>query len=96
MRAPRLFARSYSSRTSTAPPSDMMKPLRSLSNGRQACAGSSLRVESAWSAAKEATAIGQIGPSAPPASITSASPCWIMRSAAPMLCRPVAQAETTP
>ncbi len=33
--------------------------------------------------------------SAPPATITSASSCWIMRQASPMAWAPVAQAVTT-
>jgi hypothetical protein len=38
----------------------------------------------------------EIVESAPPATITSASPYWISRADSPMLCRPVVQAVTTP
>ena len=47
---------------------------------------------SAFIALKADTATGPIAPSAPPASITSASPRWIMWKAAPPACEPVAQA----
>ena len=73
----------------------MMKPSRSLSNGREAAAGSSLRRESAWSAANPAMEMGLTAASAPPASMTSASPRSMMRMALPMLWRPEAHAETT-
>src|SRR2546425_1225448 len=45
--APRFRACSHSSRISTAAPSPITKPSRSLSNGRLAVAGSSLRSDSA-------------------------------------------------
>ena len=44
---------------------------------------------------KPATPIGVILASVPPATITSASPCWIERNASPMECVPVAHAVTT-
>jgi hypothetical protein len=47
----------------------------------------------AW--AKPATPIGQIVPSAPPASMMSASPSLIIRAASPIECAPVEQAVTT-
>ena len=45
--------------------------------------------------AKPATVTGEVACSAPPTTITSASPCWIMRMPKPMLCVPVVQAVTT-
>src|SRR5712691_8174317 len=54
-------------------PSPMTKPSRSLSQGRLAWAGSSLRVESARIAANPPTPIGVMAASVPPAIITSAS-----------------------
>ena len=72
----------------------MTKPSRSLSNGMEQRSGSSLP-ESAVSAAKPATPVGQMQLSVPPASITSASPAWMLRYASPMEWVPVAQAVTT-
>src|SRR6476646_3491781 len=54
--APRALACSYSSSTSTPPPSPSTKPSRSLSQGRDAVWGSSLRVDSARAAAGLGTA----------------------------------------
>ncbi len=45
-------------------------------------------------AAKPPMPSGQTVASAPPASMTSASPCSISRAAIPIECRPVVQAET--
>jgi hypothetical protein len=59
-------------------------------------AGSSLRVERAFIAAKPPTPKVLIAPSAPPAIITSASPYLISRAESPMECAPVVQAETMP
>ena len=56
----------------------MTKPSRSLSNGRLACSGASLRVERARMAAKPPTPIGVMAASDPPAIIASASPRWMM------------------
>src|SRR2546430_1915894 len=56
MRAPRRFACSYSSSATAPAPSPSTKPSRSLSHGRLAAAGSSLRVESARAEAKPPTA----------------------------------------
>ena len=72
----------------------MTKPSRSLSNGRLAVAGSSLRSESAFMLAKLASASGVIAASAPPAIIRSASPCWMMRNASPTAWPLVAHADT--
>ena len=49
----------------------------------------------AVSAVNPATPMGVMLLSAPPATITSASPCWIDRMASPMEWVPVAQAVTT-
>ena len=56
-------------------PSPMTKPSRAVSQGRLAFSGSSLRVESARMAANPPTPIGVMAASAPPAIMTSASPC---------------------
>jgi len=74
MRAPRASAASRSSSTITPDPSPITKPSRSLSNGRLARSGASLRVERARMAAKPPTPIGVIAASEPPAIIASASP----------------------
>src|SRR3954467_1764059 len=92
MRAPRALARSYSSRISTPAPSPTMKPSRSLSNGRLARSGSSLRVESARSAPKPPMPIGVIAASDPPAIITSAAPRRMISKASPSACAAAAQA----
>src|SRR5450759_4771440 len=84
MGAPRRRACSSSSRTKMPAPSPITKPSRSLSQGRLARAGSSLRVESARMAANPPTPMGVMAASAPPAIITSASWCWMMRKESPM------------
>src|SRR3546814_1578638 len=58
MRAPRARAYSYSSSTSTPAPSLNTKPSRSRSHGRDARAGSSLRVDIAFIAQKPPIAVG--------------------------------------
>jgi hypothetical protein len=58
----------------TPAPSPTMKPSRSLSKGRLARAGSSLRVDSARSAPKPPMLIGVIAASEPPAIMASAAP----------------------
>ncbi len=74
----------------------MTNPSRSRSYGRLARSGSSLNaVDSALQAANPAIPSSQIAASAPPATITSASPCWISRAPSPMACAPVEQAVTT-
>src|ERR1039458_2533715 len=65
-------------------PSPLTKPSRSLAQGRLARAGSSLRVERARMAANPPTPMGVMAASEPPAIITSASPCWMMRKESPM------------
>ena len=73
-------------------PSPITKPSRSLSNGREAFVGSSLRVESARIAAKPPTPSGVIAASLPPAIIASASPRWMMRNESPTAWALVVQA----
>src|SRR5688572_21266025 len=58
----------------TPAPSPMMKPSRSLSKGRLARDGSSLRVDNARSCANPPRLIGVIAASEPPAIIAFASP----------------------
>jgi hypothetical protein len=65
-----------------------------LSQGRLAVAGSSLRVDIALAEQKPPTPSGDTVDSAPPATITSASPYSMRRPAWPMQCRPVVQAVT--
>ena len=72
------MARSNSSRISTAPPSPITNPSRSRSNGREACSGSSLRLEVALMGSKHAIEMGEIGDSAAPAMTMSASLSWII------------------
>src|SRR6188768_3032704 len=69
-------------------PSPITNPSRSLSKGRDARDGSSLRVDSARIAAKPPTPIGVIAASEPPAIMTSASPREITRKASPTACAP--------
>src|SRR6185369_5456475 len=59
---------------------------RSLSNGRLARAGSSLRVDSARNAANPPRLIGVIAASDPPAIIASASPRLMISNDSPMAC----------
>src|SRR6476660_5451195 len=84
--APRRFANSSSSRMRMPAPSPITKPSRSLSHGRLARCGSSLRVESARMAAKPPTPIGVIAASEPPAIMTSASLRLMISNASPMAC----------
>src|SRR5215467_76390 len=63
-----------------------MKPSRSLSNGRLAFAGSSLRVDSARKAAKPPMPIGVIAASEPPAIMTSALSRRMISYASPIAC----------
>src|SRR3569832_1289466 len=78
----------------TPAPSPSTKPSRSLSQGREAVAGSSLREDSARADANPPNPRGEMVDSAPPANMTSASLYSIMRAAAPMQCRPVVLAVT--
>src|SRR3546814_11945679 len=94
MRAPRALARSYSSITRIPAPSPMTKPSRPSSHGRDAFSGSSLRVDRAFIAQKPPTDVGVVAYSAPPASINSAPPYWIMRIARQTLWVAVVHAVT--
>src|SRR5690606_29440631 len=76
-------------------PSERTNPSRSLSHGRLAPVGSSLRCESARAAQNPPSPRGVIACSAPPAYITSASPYWMSLAARPMQCVDVVQAVTT-
>ena len=91
-RAARAAPSSSSSRISTPAPSPMTKPSRSLSNGRLARSGSSLRVDSARIAPNPPTPIGVIAASEPPAIIASASPRRMISNASPMACADAEQA----
>ena len=77
------------------PPSPHTKPSRPASNGREARAGSSFRVDIAFIWQKPAIVSGMMMASAPPAIITSASPRWMIFRASPMAWLPVAHAVTT-
>src|SRR5882762_11774941 len=81
-------------------PSPITKPSRPNSKGREACTGSSLRVERARRAAKPATLMGVIADSAPPQIIASASPRAMILKLSPIACAPaehaVAVAELGP
>src|SRR5712671_923212 len=90
--APRLRAYSSSSRIKMPAPSPITNPSRSLSHGRLARVGSSLRVDSARIAANPPTPIGVMAASEPPAIITSASLCWMIRKESPTECALVVQA----
>src|SRR4051794_6048859 len=70
----------------TPEPSPMTNPSRSLSKGRLARVGSSLRVDSARIAANPPTPIGVIAASEPPAIITSASLRLMISKASPIAC----------
>ena len=82
----RRWAWPASSRTSMAAPSAATNPSRPWSNGREAPAGSSLRVESARMAAKAPTKASKMGASEPPAIIISASPRRMISVPSPMAC----------
>ena len=93
--APRACACSSVSSTSTPAPSPITNPSRSLSNGRLAVAGSSLRKDRALALANPATPRGVIADSAPPHTIASALPSCSSRKASPMALEPAAQAVAT-
>ena len=76
-------------------PSPGTKPSRSRSNGRLAFSGASLRVESARMALNDAMPTSHSDASVPPASMTSASPCWIILDASPSVMVEAAQAVVT-
>ncbi len=70
----------------------MMKPSRSLSNGRHAFSGASLRVDSARMAANPPSPMCVMAASEPPAIIASAAPRLISSAASPMACADAEQA----
>ena len=70
----------------------MTNPSRSLSNGRLARSGSSLRVESARMAANPPTPIGVMAASDPPTIMASAAPRLMISNASPTACAEAAQA----
>src|SRR5260221_8453259 len=84
MAAQRRRAESSVSRMQMPDPSPMTKPSRSLSNGRLACDGSSLRGDRARIAAKPPRPIGVIAASEPPAIMMSASPRRMISNDSPM------------
>src|SRR6202035_2095641 len=67
-------------------PSPTTKPSRCASNGRLACPGSSLRVESAFIDANPPMPIGVIAASVPPQIIISAAPRSIILNESPIAC----------
>lgn len=76
-----------------AAPSPTTKPLRSVSNGLEAFSGASLKsVARLRARANPAMANGWMQDSAPPATMTSASPQAINRAASPIECAPVVHA----
>ncbi len=95
MFAPRALACSSVSMIKSAPASPNTKPLRSLSNGRQAPAGSSFVVDSTmriW--ANPAMGTASILVSTPPQIAMSASPSTMVRQAFAMASEPEAHADT--
>src|SRR5580765_5254559 len=76
----------------TPDPSPMTKPSRSLSNGRLAFCGASLRVDRARIAPNPPTPIGVIAASDPPAIITSAALRLMISYASPIACAEAEQA----
>lgn len=85
--------RIHTSRIITAAPSPTTNPARSASNGRDAFSGASLNpVDRLLARPKPPMAKGWIHDSAPPATITSASPQAMNRAASPMEWAPVVQA----
>ena len=92
--APRAFACSSDSSTRTAAPSPSTKPSRPLSHGREAAAGSSLRLDSAIMLPKAAIGSGWMAASVPPTTTTSARPSRIMSMPSAIASLPDAQAET--
>ena len=75
-------------------PSPITNPSLSLSHGLDAVFGSSFLELNAFAEQKPATVRGVIAASAPPATITSASPYSIIRLASPIECVPEVQAVT--
>ena len=69
-----------------------MKPSRSLSNGRLAACGLSLRCDSARAEQNPPSPIGVMAASEPPAIIASASPRRMISKASPTACADAEQA----
>src|ERR1700704_744172 len=93
--APRALACSSVSITKRAPPSPNTNPLRSLSNGRHAPAGSSLVVDNTIRiCANPALGTASILDSTPPQIAMSASPSTMLRHACAIPSDPDAHAET--
>ena len=87
---------SLTSRTITPAPSPTTKPSRSRLKGREARAGTSLEeVVRLRDRSKPVIASGWMQDSAPPATMTSASPKAMKRAASPIECAPVVQAVET-
>src|SRR6266550_2703115 len=82
----RFCACSRDSRTRMPAPSPTTNPSRPASHGRLACAGSSLRVESAFMAANPPMPMGVMVASAPPQIIISAAPRSIILKESPTAC----------
>lgn len=94
--APRASACSSASRTIEAAPSAKTKPLRRVSNGREASSGRSLKsLVSAWRLPNAAIVFMSITASDPPAIATSISSQAMCLAARPMASEPVAQALET-
>lgn len=86
----------HTSKTIIPAPSPMTNPSRSWLNGRDDEVGSSLcEAVRLRERSKPAMASGWIQDSAPPATITSASPKAIKRAASPRECAPVVHAVVT-
>src|SRR5205823_6001700 len=77
-----------SSSTSIPAPSPITNPSRRASNGRETLVGESACIE-----LKQAKPNAVSAASEPPATTASASPYWIIRSAEPIACPPLEQAE---
>ena len=92
--APRALACSSVSMIIIAPASPNTNPSRSLSNGRDAPSGSSLRVDIARIIENVAIGSASIMPSTPPQTTMSASPMTICRQACAMASDPDEHAET--
>src|SRR5438067_3294949 len=95
MRVSRPRACSERSRVTAPAPSEITKPARSRSNGRESRSGWSLSPTRARMLMKPATITGTIAASVPPAIMASASPRRTVSNASPMAWPPVAQADTT-
>src|SRR6266508_4118682 len=91
MGAPRALAESSVSRWTTPAPSDMTKPARVASNGRDAFVGSPFAEARPRIDVNPARMSGWMQASVPPARIASAWPWRISSAPSPIVCDPVAQ-----